>query len=74
MNIKPTDLSPHELEILKFVAAGSCTSEIAKGLELDYKTVVESSRGIKTKLGAEMVAELAALARSFLKQDAGKDL
>ena len=58
MNKKPPDLSPRELEILKFLAAGSRTSEIAKRLELDYKTVAESSRGIKAKLGVETAAEL----------------
>ena len=52
------DLSPHERAILKLLAEGNRTSEIAKRLSLSYKEVADAIRAIKTRAGEPDLSEL----------------
>jgi DNA-binding NarL/FixJ family response regulator len=55
-------LSPREFDIFKLLASGYKTREIAAELSIGYKTAANYSTQIKTKLGANTVADLAQLA------------
>ncbi len=57
-----SDLSTREFEIFCMLAEGSNTSEIAKRLNLSYKTVANYSTQIKSKLNVSTVADIARLA------------
>ena len=65
MNNNQPELSAREVEILQLLAVGNRTSEIAKRLGLDFKSVAEMSRAIKAKLHAETVTDLATLAQIY---------
>lgn len=52
------DLSPRELEVLRLVAAGRSTREIAETLNRSVKTIETHKQSLKTKLGAETPAQL----------------
>lgn len=56
------ELSAEEQAILRLLSQGSRTSEIAKRLQLDYKTVAETCKNIKLKLQVETIAEVVAWA------------
>ena len=49
---KISDLSPREFEILRLIAAGRTIAEIAKQLDLSYKTISNHCIQLKHKLGA----------------------
>lgn len=55
-------LSPRELEVLRLVAAGRSTREIAETLNRSVKTIETHKQALKTKLGAETPAQLMRLA------------
>ena len=52
------DLSPRETEILRMLASGMTSDEIAAGLCLSVKTVQNNHYQIKAKLGARTDAHL----------------
>ena len=54
------ELTAWEHEILQLLAQGNRTSEIAKRLRLDYKTVADACRNIKAKIQVDTAADLAA--------------
>ena len=54
------ELTAREHEILQLLVQGYRTSEIAKRLQLDYKTVAEACKNIKTKLQVDSIDGLAA--------------
>jgi len=56
------DLGPRETEILRLVASGSTTDEIARALNLSTKTVQNYHYQIKSKVGARTDAHLVWLA------------
>lgn len=56
------DLSARELEVLRHVAAGRSTAEIAEILNRSVKTVESHKQSLKTKLGAETPAQLMRIA------------
>lgn len=51
-------LSARELEVLRLVAAGRSTKEIAEQLNRSVKTIETHKQNLKTKLGAETPAQL----------------
>lgn len=51
-------LSPRELEVLRLVAEGRSTREIAEKLNRSVKTIETHKQTLKTKLGAETQAQL----------------
>lgn len=55
--IRP-ELSPRELEVLRLVAAGRSTREIAEMLNRSVKTIETHKQSLKTKLDAETPAQL----------------
>lgn len=55
-------LSPRELEVLRLVAAGRSTREIAETLNRSVKTIETHKQALKTKLGAETPAQLMRIA------------
>jgi DNA-binding NarL/FixJ family response regulator len=56
------ELSPREIEVLRLVAAGRTTREIAETLNRSVKTVETHKQALKTKLGAQSPAQLMRLA------------
>jgi DNA-binding NarL/FixJ family response regulator len=52
------ELSPREIEVLRLVAAGKSTREIADALNRSVKTIETHKQALKTKLGAESPAML----------------
>lgn len=56
------DLSPRELEVLRLVAAGRSTREIADTLNRSVKTIETHKQALKSKLGADSPAQLVRLA------------
>jgi DNA-binding NarL/FixJ family response regulator len=56
------ELSARELEVLRLVAAGKSTREIAELLNRSVKTIETHKQALKTKLGAETPAMLVRLA------------
>jgi len=57
---KRPELTEQERQVLQLLLQGSRTSEIAKRLQLDYKTVAETCKRVKCKLQAKTTADLAA--------------
>ena len=60
--ISRPELSPAELAVLELLAEGGSTSEIAKRLSLEYRSVAEMIRTIKSRLNPaspEAIRELA---------------
>ena len=56
------DLSPRELEVLRLVAAGRSTREIADTLNRSVKTIETHKQALKVKLGADSPAQLVRMA------------
>ncbi len=56
------ELSARELEVLRHVAAGRSTSEIARILHRSVKTIETHKQSLKTKLGADSPAQLMRMA------------
>jgi DNA-binding NarL/FixJ family response regulator len=56
------ELSPRELEVLRGVANGRSTREIAEALNRSVKTIETHKQALKTKLGAASPAQLVRLA------------
>lgn len=56
------ELSARELEVLRHVAAGRSTAEIAKILHRSVKTVETHKQSLKAKLGADSPAQLMRMA------------
>jgi DNA-binding NarL/FixJ family response regulator len=59
------ELSAREIEILRLVAAGKSTREIADQLNRSVKTVETHKQSLKTKLGADSPARLVRLALAW---------
>lgn len=56
------ELSPRELEVLRLVAEGHSTAEIAQLLHRSIKTVESHKQALKSKLGADTPAQLMRMA------------
>jgi DNA-binding NarL/FixJ family response regulator len=56
------ELSAREIEVLRHVAAGRSTAEIAQLLHRSVKTIESHKQALKTKLGAETPAQLMRMA------------
>ena len=56
-------LTEDELQLLKLLAKGRRTSEIAKQLRLDFRRVADNCRNLKQKCNVTSNMELLALAR-----------
>ena len=63
------ELSAREIEVLRLVAAGKSTREIAETLNRSVKTIETHKQSLKTKLGADSPARLVRLAMSWQGQD-----
>jgi len=64
------ELSPREVEVLRLVAAGRSTREIADTLNRSVKTVETHKQALKTKLGADNPAQLVRLAVHWFGESA----
>jgi DNA-binding NarL/FixJ family response regulator len=60
-NARP-EMSARELEVLRHIAAGRSTAEIAQLLHRSVKTIESHKQALKTKLGAESPAQLMRMA------------
>lgn len=60
------DFSPRELDVLRLVAAGKSTREIADALNRSVKTVETHKQALKAKLGADTPAMLVRKAVAWL--------
>jgi DNA-binding NarL/FixJ family response regulator len=58
-------LSAREIEVLRLVAGGKSTREIADALNRSVKTIETHKQALKTKLGADTPAKLVRLAVSW---------
>jgi DNA-binding NarL/FixJ family response regulator len=56
------DLTPRELQILSLLAEGKPYAQMADILSISYKTVANTCSQLKTKLGAETLAQLIRIA------------
>jgi DNA-binding NarL/FixJ family response regulator len=54
--------SPREIEVLRLIAAGRSTAEIAELLNRSVKTIETHKQALKTKLGADSPAQLMRMA------------
>jgi DNA-binding NarL/FixJ family response regulator len=59
------ELSGREIEVLRLVAAGKSTREIAEQLNRSVKTIETHKQSLKTKLGADSPARLVRLAMAW---------
>lgn len=66
----PPALSAREMEVLRQVAAGRSTREIAELLNRSVKTIETHKQTLKTKLGAETPAQLMRLALAWFGEQA----
>jgi two-component system, NarL family, invasion response regulator UvrY len=57
-----SNLSPRELEILRLLAAGRTTGQIADLLNVSYKTIANNCTQLKQKLGARSAMDLMRIA------------
>ena len=64
------ELSPREVEVLRLVAAGKSTREIADTLNRSVKTIETHKQALKTKLGADSPAMLVRLALAWCGEHA----
>ena len=64
------ELSPREVEVLRLVAAGKSTREIADTLNRSVKTIETHKQALKAKLGAETPAMLVRLALAWCGEHA----
>ena len=62
-------MSARELEVLRHVAAGRGTAEIAQLLNRSIKTVESHKQALKTKLGADTPAQLMRIAIAHFESD-----
>lgn len=62
--------SPREVEVLRLVAAGKGTREIADMLNRSVKTIETHKQALKTKLGADSPAMLVRLALAWCQEHA----
>ena len=62
------ELSPREEEVLRLVAAGKTTREIADTLNRSVKTIETHKQALKTKLGADSPAQLVRMAIGWFGQ------
>jgi DNA-binding NarL/FixJ family response regulator len=60
------ELSSREIEVLRLVAAGKSTREIADTLNRSVKTIETHKQALKTKLGADSPARLVRLAMGWV--------
>lgn len=63
-------LSTREIEVLRLIAAGQSTREIAERLNRSVKTIESHKMALKTKLGADSPAMLVRLALGWLGDQA----
>ncbi len=63
-------LSGREIEVLRLVAAGKGTREIADALNRSVKTIETHKQALKTKLGADSPTQLVRLALSWCGENA----
>ena len=54
-----SSFSTRDLEVMKLLLKGNRTSEIAKRMQLDYKSAAAISRDIKSRLGIDNIEQLA---------------
>jgi DNA-binding NarL/FixJ family response regulator len=59
------ELSPREIEVLRLVAGGKSTREIADALNRSVKTIETHKQALKTKLGADSPARLVRMALTW---------
>jgi two-component system, NarL family, response regulator FusR len=64
------ELSPREIEVLRLVAAGKSTREIAEALNRSVKTIETHKQALKTKLGADSPARLVRMALTWFGDQA----
>ena len=64
------ELSPREVEVLRLVAAGRSTREIADTLNRSVKTIETHKQALKSKLGADSPAMLVRLALAWCGEHA----
>ncbi|MBL8307567.1 MAG: response regulator transcription factor [Rubrivivax sp.] len=64
------ELSPREVEVLRLVAAGRSTREIADALNRSVKTIETHKQALKAKLGADSPAMLVRLALAWCGEHA----
>ena len=64
------ELSAREIEVLRLVAAGKGTREIAEQLNRSVKTIETHKQALKVKLGADSPARLVRLAMSWVGDQA----
>jgi len=64
------ELSPREVEVLRLVAAGRSTREIADALNRSVKTIETHKQSLKTELGADSPAMLVRLALAWCGEHA----
>lgn len=62
------ELSGREIEVLRLVAAGQSTREIAESLNRSVKTIETHKQALKTKLGADSPARLLRLAMTWFAE------
>jgi len=60
------ELTPRELQTLSLLAQGKAYAQIAKALNVSYKTVVNLSYQLKQKLDARNLSELIRIAVQLL--------
>lgn len=68
------ELSPRELEVLRHVAAGRSTAEIAQILHRSVKTIETHKQSLKAKLGTESPAHLMRVAIAHFESTSPGDL
>lgn len=68
------ELSPRELEVLRHVAAGRSTAEIAQILHRSVKTIETHKQSLKAKLGTESPAHLMRVAIAHFESMSPGDL
>ena len=61
------EMSARELEVLRHVAAGRSTADIAQLLNRSVKTIESHKQALKTKLGAETPAQLMRIAMAHFQ-------
>ena len=61
------EMSAREIEVLRHVAAGRSTADIAQRLNRSIKTIESHKQALKTKLGAETPAQLMRIAMAHFE-------
>lgn len=68
-----TPLTLRELEVLSLIVAGKTHQQIAREINLSYKSVQNTVVGLKRKLGAETIPELLAIGAGAIERSLRKD-